>query len=245
MAKTDKVVNRSRKWFITINEGAECYEEVITILKGVEKLNYSLILHNKDNEEQPHYHAVLNFVNQRTFEQVGKILKGAHIEVVGSMYLSCRYLLHLDETDKHHYDIEELITNCNEVEYYMTNDDYSKLDVETILESISTGKVYNMTSAIKTFGIRQVNTHRNLIKELIEEATRYQPTLNTFEQGYEMAEAEWWTKMELLKQEYAEVIEMNQSQMDLFRRQHDMYKNKIGELENEIYILQNKIKELS
>lgn len=103
---TEKVVSKTRNWFLTINESAEVYPIIKEVLKGIEKLEYALILHNQDNEEQPHYHAVLKYENARSFEQIKKTFPGSHCEQVESMYATCRYLLHLDDKDKYQYQLQ-------------------------------------------------------------------------------------------------------------------------------------------
>lgn len=223
----EKNPSKSRKWFLTINEESECYKYIGEILCETENVNYSLMLHDKDNEEQPHYHLVLNYKNARTFEQIQKKFLGAHIELLASMYLSCRYLLHLDDKDKHQYDLSELITNCNEVEYYIKNDEFYKLDVETLFECIESGEVYNISSAIRKFGIRQVNIHRNLIVEVIKEkdfeTKADKQNDNTYEVAYSVAQTDLYSMMEPL-----------QNEIDRLHQQELLLNRRIQQLEEEL-----------
>ena len=94
---------KTRNWFITINQNAECFSKTLEILKGIPNLNYACILHDKDNEEQPHYHVCLMFDNARTFKTIQKKFSGAHIEVMESKFLSFRYLTHKDNPEKFQY----------------------------------------------------------------------------------------------------------------------------------------------
>jgi hypothetical protein len=160
-------VNKARNWFLTINENAECFSKVKELCSNIEKCQYSLILHDKDNEEQPHFHVCILYENARTFEQVQKKFYGAHIELMESKYKSFRYLLHLDDTDKYQYDISEVIERGNNVSYYSTHDEYIKLDTESVLENISNGTIRDFYDAVKLFGIKQATTYRNAINELL------------------------------------------------------------------------------
>lgn len=164
----EKIINKTRNWFLTINEGAECFLKVKELLESYENAEYSAILHDKDNEEQPHYHVCLLFKNARTFEQLQKKFVGAHIEIMESKYKTFRYLLHLDDTDKFQYDISEVFQRGNNVQYYIQHDEYIKLDTESVLENIQNGTITNILDAVKVFGIKQTNMYRNILKELLE-----------------------------------------------------------------------------
>lgn len=183
-------VNKIRNWFLTINEGAECYQEVPQILEKYENAEFSYILHDKDNEEQPHYHICILFKNARTFECMQRTFKGAHIEVMESKYKCFRYLLHLDDADKYQYPLDEVHQLGNNVEYYSTHDEYIKLDTESVLENIKNGVIRDIYDAVKLFGIKQCNMYRNIITELIDkvkdkeyidevEVFRLRDTINT------------------------------------------------------------------
>jgi hypothetical protein len=164
----DKIVSKTRSWFLTINEGAESFGTCLQSLASYDKCEYSAILHDKDDEEQKHYHICILFENGRTFEQVQKKFKGAHIEMMESKYMSFRYLLHLDNPEKFQYDIKDVIQRGNNVEYYSTHDEYIKLDTESVLENIQNGSIKNILDAVKIFGIKQSNMYRNILKELLE-----------------------------------------------------------------------------
>lgn len=178
-----KMVTKTRNWFITINQNAECFPFVLDLIKSIEKLQYSVIYHDKENEEQPHYHAFLCFENARTFQTIQNKFQGAHIEIVSSKYLTSRYLLHLDNPEKYQYSLNDLITNCNQVEYYSNHNEYDKLDTESLLSAISDGVVFDTFSAIKKFGLKQVNLYRNTIKEVIQELRLDKDIDKAFELG--------------------------------------------------------------
>lgn len=164
----EKIKTKTRNWFLTVNQNAECFGSCLELLASYDKCEYSAILHDKDNEEQPHYHICIMFDNARTFEQIQKKFVGAHIEVMESKYSCFRYLLHLDDTNKHQYDIKEVIQRGNNVEYYSQHDEYIKLDTESVLENIQNGTITCIVDAVRLFGIKQSNMYRNILKELFE-----------------------------------------------------------------------------
>lgn len=224
--KVEKSI-RIRKWFLTINQDANCYSQVLDICKNI-NCNYSIMLHDKDNEEQPHYHVVINYTDAKTFQQVQKHFDGAHIEDVKFMYKVCRYLLHLDDPEKYQYPITELLTNCNEVEYYIEQEDFIKLEQESLLENIQNGKVYNMTSCIQVYGMRQVNLYRNLIQELLKESKVLNPEQKLFNMGYEMGEEVAQNRANEVIGALEQNIEELESLIKLKQREIDELKSKLN-----------------
>lgn len=99
--------SRKRNWFITVNSGAECYNDFENLLYKFclnGKADYAFIQHTpevkRDLEgnviEKPyHYHAVLVCENPRFFSSVAKCFKGAHIEACFSLSSVSEYLLHI------------------------------------------------------------------------------------------------------------------------------------------------------
>lgn len=158
---------RTRNWFLTINQNAECFNSVRELVESYNKCEYALILHDKDNEEQPHYHLCIMFDNARIFEHLQKKFVGAHIEQMESKYKCFRYLLHLDDKEKYQYELSEVLQRGNCVEYYITHDEYIKLDTESVLENIANGNITCLLDAVKLFGIKQTNLYKNIIVELI------------------------------------------------------------------------------
>lgn len=99
--------SRKRNWFITVNAGAECYNDFENLLYKFclnGKADYAFIQHTpetkKDLEgniiEKPyHYHAVLVCENPRFFSSIAKSFRGAHIEPCFSLSSVSEYLLHI------------------------------------------------------------------------------------------------------------------------------------------------------
>lgn len=116
--------SRKRNWFITVNAGAECYNDFENILfrfcnNG--KADYAFIQHTpevkKDLDgnviEKPfHYHAVLVCENPRFFSSIAKSFRGAHIEPCFSLSSVSEYLLHITpkaiKDGKKTYSIDEI-----------------------------------------------------------------------------------------------------------------------------------------
>lgn len=162
---------KTRKWNVTINKNAQAWYEFRDVINNQSRCKYAYIVHDKDNEEQPHVHIILNYDNARSFENIQKIFVGAHIEPCKFYNQSMRYLVHLDDDTKYQYDFDEIITNYNvdEILLIINSDEFEKLDSETILIAIRDGKVHNITSAIKQWGLHQVKNHQRIIETLIQE----------------------------------------------------------------------------
>lgn len=160
---------RSRKWFITINDGAECWHKFRDIVKDLTRCKYAYIIHDK--EDNLHCHIVLNFDNARTFESLLNTFTGAHIEECRYFNMSIRYLVHQDDNEKYQYNIDDIVSNYSNaiLREFMNCDEYVHLDTESLLLAINDGSVRSITEAVKMWGINQVNTKRSLIDTLIKE----------------------------------------------------------------------------
>ena len=165
------IENRTRNWFLTINQEASCYYELKAILvnNGSTFKHYAYILHDKDNEEQPHYHLCLEYKNARTFTQVKSMFEGAHVEDMEYKNMSYQYLIHKNDPEKYQYPIDNVMTL--EKDYYtlmLNNNEYDKLDTTTLIEAINSG-IHTYTELILKFGLNQVNMYHNLINKLFNE----------------------------------------------------------------------------
>ena len=158
---------RTRNWFITINQNAECFADFKERIISINKLTFAYILHDKDIQTEPHYHCVLKYEDAKTFGMIQKHFPGAHIESAESMYKCCRYLIHLDDPDKFQYSITEVVDTQNLFGYFVQHDDHLKLDELTLIENVENGTVTNIVDAIKLFGLKQVNLYRNTINEVL------------------------------------------------------------------------------
>lgn len=163
---------RTRNWFITINQNSECFTEFKEKVTCINKLTFAYILHDKDIHTEPHYHCVLKYEDAKTFGMIQKHFNGAHIEPAESMYKCCRYLIHLDDSDKYQYPASEVVDTQNLFGYYVNHDDHLKLDENTLLENVENGTITNIIDAIKLFGLKQVNLYRNTINEVLNTLQR-------------------------------------------------------------------------
>ena len=109
---------RVRSYFLTINKGAECFDnlaDLVTKTIGVND-NFAYILHDKDTKDtgeivEPHYHLLLVFKNARCFETIQRLFTGAHIEETLNIVSAVNYLIHNGKPNKYAYDKSAIVTN--------------------------------------------------------------------------------------------------------------------------------------
>lgn len=162
---------RSRKWFLVVNQGANCYSSIPSIVGSLKNCMYAYILHDKDNEEQPHYTICLDYKNARSFETLFYQFTGANIKSCSYWNRSIQYLIHINDKDKYQYDINEIVTNYSndELMSLLASDEYEQLTTESLVVAISTGEVKSFTQCVLKYGISQCSTKTILIKELLRE----------------------------------------------------------------------------
>lgn len=169
--------DRNRNYFLTIFENAECYTKLQDILFNLSNCTYAYIEHNKDIDENGvpklrHYHVVLNYKNDRTFQTVQNKFKGAHIEKVLILSKSIQYLTHKNDKDKHQYNYENIITNDFEnIKALYLDKDYPILNEQVITEDISNAYEQGLELSIVYFylkyGNRQTQQYRQMIIDLL------------------------------------------------------------------------------
>ena len=109
---------RTRSYFLTINKGAECFDnlaDLVTKTIGVND-NFAYILHDKDTKDtgeivEPHYHLLLVFKNPRSFEAIQRVFTGAHIEETLNIVSAVNYLIHNGKPNKYSYEKSAIVTN--------------------------------------------------------------------------------------------------------------------------------------
>lgn len=112
---------RVRSYFLTINKGAECFDNLADLVAktiGVND-NFAYILHDKDTKDtgeiaEPHYHLLLVFKNPRSFEAIQHVYKGAHIEETLNIVSAVNYLIHNGKPKKYAYDKSAIVTNSKD-----------------------------------------------------------------------------------------------------------------------------------
>lgn len=109
---------RTRSYFLTINKGAECFDNLEDLVAKIVGTNdfFAYILHDKDTKEtgeivEPHYHLLLVFKNPRSFEAIQRVFKGAHIEETLNIVSAVNYLIHNGKPKKYAYNKSTIVTN--------------------------------------------------------------------------------------------------------------------------------------
>ena len=109
---------RVRSYFLTINKGAECFENLADLIAKAVNTNdyFAYIRHDKDTKETgepvaPHYHLLLVFKNPRSFEAIQRVFKGARIEETLNIVSAVNYLVHNGKPNKYAYDKSAIVTN--------------------------------------------------------------------------------------------------------------------------------------
>ena len=168
---------RSRKFNLVINKGANCYDNIESIIKNINNIKlYALIMHDKDTNEkgelkQPHYHLYLEFENARTCQSIIKQFEGAHVEIPINDTQSIKYLLHATKTakdqGKYQYAIDNLLTNdINKIKQVLEETEYPIYLDEEIPTYIAQG-VKTPFSFILKFGGKQYDRHWKRYNEVL------------------------------------------------------------------------------
>lgn len=134
--------------------------------------DYAYILHDKDTLEdgslkKPHYHVIIKFQNPRSLSKIKEILNLNYIETC-NFYSYSRYLIHLDDSNKHQYSRACIISNIREQVSACLGSEIcsSNLDAKILLDYIKTNKpnFYELTFYAHDF---------NLLTELKKNAFFY------------------------------------------------------------------------
>lgn len=174
---------KSRDYFITINEGAECYEEIENIIQTLKYKLYALIKHDKDvlrteNEEtgelvetpkKTHYHLMVELENPISFNSMQNKFKGAHIETPKYKKSAYQYLLHNspNSKEKYQYDVNEIITNSLEqVKYIIESETFELFYENQFLRYIAQGTRTSYQFA-KRFGLNAYKQYWTVYNEMI------------------------------------------------------------------------------
>lgn len=125
---------KSRDYFITINQGAECYDDVLNIVQELNYKLYAFIVHDKDyivNDDgtttlkPTHKHVVFELANPLSFNSIQNKFKGAHIVAPKFKKSAYQYLLHNtnNSKEKYQYDFDEIITNnANQLKFIIESE---------------------------------------------------------------------------------------------------------------------------
>ena len=163
---------RNRKWSLVINEEADCFSNIRELLEDYKITHYALILHDKDIDEngepkKPHYHAVLEYKNAKSFNALKNEFKGAHIEPIAQLTASYKYLLHMTEKAKEEgkfqYELDSIITNdLDYLKQQINANDFIAFEELDIPKYIAMG-IYTAWQFLRTFGKRQYKDYFNSV----------------------------------------------------------------------------------
>lgn len=165
---------RDRNWILTVNQGAKIFETIESIIIDTNPVYYALILHDRDNEKQPHYHAVIKYRNAIEFSSMQRKFDGAHIEKVQDINASTQYLLHLNNPEKEQYQQFEITTNNKDLtsHYLSQRATFDKFNPNMILDYIQIDRTKSYWEFVARFGLDQVRKYRLDINELAKECQR-------------------------------------------------------------------------
>lgn len=180
--------NRAKQWFITINKGAECYNNVEGIVLEQTNCTYYLILHDRDRIKQPHYHLVILYQNARTYESIKNKFKGAHIEQADYPVKAIRYLIHKDSPEKEPYIVSEIKTNDlqEHLQEIMNEQMIEPFDPNRITFYYYQDNLHTFVDFYARFGVN-VNRYITLIKAVLLELNDLEYSKKAMK---ELAEAE-------------------------------------------------------
>lgn len=122
-----------------------------------------LINHDKDTSEtgeqvEAHTHIYLEYVNPRKITTVANLLEVAvnFVEVVRNKKGYLRYLTHMDEKDKHRYDVNEVYTNSDQ-DYAMRVRGNAITDKE-IAEYLKQGRGMELLGLVSASRLRTIQS---------------------------------------------------------------------------------------
>jgi len=167
---------RARTWFITINKSANCFDKATEIVANIGLRFYAIILHDKDNNTEtgevvePHYHALIEFDNARSFESVRSSFEGAHIEKAQNIRAVAQYLLHNTPQSKTKatYLTDEVKTN-DKPRYEMISVEVEPFDANQIERYYKEGCT-GILAFYRRFG-EQIKSYQMLIINICRELT--------------------------------------------------------------------------
>lgn len=153
-----------RNYFITANQGAECYADLLERAKEENTTLYALIVHDKDvkiaedgtaKPKETHKHLALELKNPVSFNAIQKRFEGAHIEVMKYKKSTYQYLLHNSPKsgDKYQYAFEEIMSsNPDEVKRIIESEEIEVFQENLFLRYIVQGTRTHY-QFVKRFGL--------------------------------------------------------------------------------------------
>lgn len=132
--------------------------EIVQYIKYIEDMDafldfvrsydrYAYIIHDKDEEQDPHIHAVLAMEQGRYFLDIFKAcycvgIKHNYVSVLkGQLKDGLKYLTHVNAPEKYQYDDSEVVSNFDWVSAKNTDDSDEKNRLDEIIELIGNGVI--------------------------------------------------------------------------------------------------------
>lgn len=194
---------KTRNWFITINKGADCYQNIDSIsLKQMPYIkNWYFVIH-KAGQEQEHKHVVFTAKNAIRFGSVKEMFPGANIEVSKDINASVQYLTHKNNVDKEQYD-KSLVLSNNPVQFEKLYNELSKemFNADNIIQYYEQGCT-SFLAFYKRFGAN-ISKYQSLIKNVLSEInSNTEKSIQYIDRRIET----WLTYMDRLKQDKSIVL---------------------------------------
>lgn len=105
---------------------------------------YAYVIHDKDEGKTIHIHFVINCVGSRSIRSICEVLECDYqdVQVARRPRSSIRYLIHIDNKEKHQYDRGEIISNNSDrVDFYFNSLNRSISDIYQDLKRVKTGQL--------------------------------------------------------------------------------------------------------
>lgn len=156
-----------RDFFITINQEAECYENVLDIVKELNIKLYAFIIHDKDEmidengvktgvKKPTHKHLMMELKNPVSFNAMQNRFKGAHIDIPKYKKSAYQYLVHNSPNSrgvKYQYDTEAIISNDLQAVKYIIETETSEVFKQNMFLVYIVQGVRTAYQFVKRFGL--------------------------------------------------------------------------------------------
>lgn len=174
---------KSRDYFITINQGAKCYDDALEIVKNMNIKLYGFIVHDADvivetdengvtktTPKLTHIHIMLELKNPVSFNGMQNRFEGAHIEVPRFKKSAYQYLIHntLNSKEKYQYPLERIISNdLQSVKFAIESETFELFKENNFLRYIAEGTrtPYQFT---KRFGLNAYRQYWKPYADMLE-----------------------------------------------------------------------------
>lgn len=167
-----------RDYFITINEGAECYESALEIVKELNTTLWAFIVHDKDmlvgedgemTRKKTHCHIVIECKNPVSFEAMRRRFLGAHIETIKYKKSAYQYLIHNSPLshEKYQYSLDEIISpNLEAVKNTIESETFELFKENQWLRYIAQG-VRTPYQFVKRFGLNAFKQYGSVFADML------------------------------------------------------------------------------